>query len=62
MSEWYRLTHESGDIAPARADAGQIAELALLLEGRPNRLATFEEAAQVVLLIEETLGAQTPRL
>lgn len=57
MSEWYRLTHESGDIAPARADAGQIAELALLLEGRPNRLATFDEAAQVVLLIEEVLGA-----
>jgi predicted dehydrogenase len=57
ISEWYRLTHESGDIAPVRADAGQIAELALLLEGRPNRLATFEEAAQVVLLIEEILGA-----
>ena len=57
MSEWYRLTHESGDIAPVRADAGQIAELALLLEGRPNRLATFEEAAQVVLLIEGILAA-----
>jgi predicted dehydrogenase len=57
MSEWYRLTHESGDIAPARADANQIAELALLLEGRPHRLATFEEAAQVVALIEEILGS-----
>ncbi len=55
MSEWYRLTHESGDIAPVRADAGQIAELALLLEGRPHRLATFEEAAQVVLIIEKIL-------
>jgi predicted dehydrogenase len=57
MSEWYRLTHESGDIAPARADANQIAELALLLDGRPNRLATFGEAAQVVSLIEEILKA-----
>ncbi|MBF9198223.1 Gfo/Idh/MocA family protein [Microvirga terrestris] len=57
MSEWYRLTHESGDIAPVRADAGQIAELALLLDGRPHRLATFEEAAQVVSLIEEILGS-----
>jgi len=56
MSEWYRLTHESGNIAPMRADAGQIAELALLLEGKPNRLATFEEAAQVVLLIEKMLA------
>jgi len=55
MSEWYRLTHESGDIAPVRADAGQIAELALLLDGKPNRLATFEEAAHVVMLIEEIL-------
>ncbi|MEE1655770.1 Gfo/Idh/MocA family oxidoreductase [Microvirga sp. CF3062] len=55
MSEWYRLTHESGDIAPERADAEQIAELALLLGGRPSRLATFEEAAQVVSLIEEIL-------
>ena len=57
MSEWYRLTHESGDVAPARADAKQIAELALLLEGRPNRLATFEEAAQVVQLIEGILDS-----
>ena len=57
MSEWYRLAHESGDIAPVRADSGQIAELALLLEGRPHRLATFEEAAQVVLIIEEILRA-----
>ena len=57
MSEWYRLTHESGNIAPSRADAGQIAELALLLEGRTNRLATFEEAAQVVLLVEEMLAS-----
>ena len=57
MSEWYRLTHESGNIAPSRADAGQIAELALLLEGRANRLATFEEAAQVVLLVEEMLAS-----
>jgi len=56
MSEWYRLTHESGDIAPVRADAGQIAQLALLLDGQPNRLATFEEAAQVVMLIEEILS------
>lgn len=57
MSEWYRLTHESGDIAPARADAGQIAELAKLLEGRAHRLATFEEAADVVRLIEEILAS-----
>lgn len=57
MSEWYRLMHESGEIAPVRPDAGQIAELALLLEGRPHRLATFEEAAQVVLIVEEILSS-----
>jgi predicted dehydrogenase len=57
MSEWYRLTHESGDIAPARADMGQIAELAKLLEGQPHRLATVAEAAEVVRLIEEILAS-----
>ena len=56
MSEWFRLQHESGDIAPARADAGQIAELATLLSTGRSRLATFGEAAEVVRIIEEILA------
>ncbi len=56
MSEWYRLTHESGSIEPARADANQIAELAKLLGGHKSRLATFGEAAQVVDIIEGILA------
>lgn len=55
MSEWYRLTHESGNIEPARADSKQIAELAKLLAGQKNRLATFGEAAQVVDIVEGIL-------
>ncbi|WP_230529807.1 Gfo/Idh/MocA family protein [Microvirga roseola] len=55
MTEWYRLTHESGDIAPARADSNQVTELARLLSGQPSRLATFEEAARVVDVIEGIL-------
>ncbi len=57
MSEWYRLTHSGGDIEPARADGHQIAELARLLSGQKSRLATFEEAADVVDLIEGILAA-----
>ena len=56
LSEWFRLQHESGDIAPARADAGQIAELATLLSTGRSRLATFGEAAEVVRIIEEILA------
>lgn len=56
MSEWFRLQHESGDIAPARADAGQIAELAKLMSTGTSRLATFREAADVVRIIEDILA------
>jgi predicted dehydrogenase len=56
MSEWYRLTHSGGSIEPARADGYQIAELARLLSGQKSRLATFEEAAAVVDLIEGILA------
>ncbi|WP_112662115.1 Gfo/Idh/MocA family protein [Microvirga flavescens] len=55
MSDWYRLRHESGDIEPARADGGQIEELAKLLGSGASRLATLEEAAAVVDLIEGLL-------
>lgn len=57
MSDWYRLTHESGDIDGGRPDASQIAELLRLLASEPNRLATFDEAAQVVEIIETILAS-----
>jgi predicted dehydrogenase len=56
MTEWYRLTHSGGNIEPARADGHQIAELAKLLGGKENRLATVREAASVVDLIEGILS------
>lgn len=56
MSDWYRLTHESGNVEPVRADADQVAELSKLLSGQPSRLATFEEAARVVDIIEGILA------
>ncbi|MBF9233172.1 Gfo/Idh/MocA family protein [Microvirga alba] len=56
MSDWYRLRHASGDIEPARADGGQIAELAKLLAGEPCRLATMPEAAAVVDIVEGILS------
>lgn len=56
MSEWYRLTHSGGDIEPARADGLQIAEFAKLLAGQKSRLATFEEAARVVGIVEGILA------
>lgn len=59
MSEWYRLTHAGGNIEPVRADADQIAELSKLLSGQPSRLATFEEAARVVDIIEGILAEPT---
>jgi predicted dehydrogenase len=61
MSEWYRLTHSGGDIAPARADGHQIAELARLLAGQKSRLATMREAADVVDLIEGILSGEAPK-
>ncbi|NIX75660.1 Gfo/Idh/MocA family protein [Microvirga terricola] len=56
MSDWYRLRHADEHIEPARADGGQIAELAKLLAGEPCRLATMEEAAAVVDIIEGILA------
>jgi hypothetical protein len=56
MTEWYRLTHSGGNTEPARADGHQIAELAKLLAGQENRLATVREAASVVDLIEGILS------
>jgi predicted dehydrogenase len=56
MSDWYGLSHESGNIEPTRPDAGQIAELAKFLAGQPNRLATFSEAAHVVGIVEGILA------
>ncbi|GEO15195.1 Gfo/Idh/MocA family protein [Microvirga aerophila] len=56
MTEWYRLTHSGGNIEPVRADGHQIAELAKLLGGKENRLATLREAASVVDLIEGILS------
>jgi predicted dehydrogenase len=56
MSDWYRLRHGNEEIEPVRADASQIKELARLLSGRPNRLATFHEAAAVVDIVEGILS------
>lgn len=56
MSDWYRLRHADEQIEPARADGGQIAELAKLLAGEPCRLATMAEAAAVVDIIESILS------
>lgn len=55
LSDWYRLQHADGDIEPSRPDAGQIRELSRLLSRQPHRLATFEEAAAVVNIIEAIL-------
>ncbi|MCB8819372.1 Gfo/Idh/MocA family protein [Microvirga rosea] len=57
LSEWYRLQYGNEEIMPVRADAHQIAEFGKLLAGRPSRLATFEEAAAVVDIIEGILAA-----
>ncbi|MBZ6077180.1 Gfo/Idh/MocA family protein [Microvirga puerhi] len=56
LSDWYRLQYDGEEIPPARADAYQIAEFGKLVRGQPNRLATFEEAAAVVDIIEGILA------
>ncbi len=52
---------EKGRFVWPAASEGKVAltpaQLAMLLEGKAHRLATFEEAAQVVLLIEAMLKA-----
>lgn len=57
LSEWYRLQYGDEEMAPARADAHQVAEFGKLIAGRPNRLATFREAAAVVDIVEGILRA-----
>lgn len=56
MSEWYRLRYGSEEIEPTRADSHQIAEFGTLLAGQPSRLASFQEAAAVVDIIEGILA------
>ncbi|MGO4571015.1 Gfo/Idh/MocA family protein [Microvirga sp. 2TAF3] len=56
MSDWYRLRHASGDIERSSSAGNQIAELARLLDGEPCRLATFQEAAAVVDIVEGILS------
>ncbi|QFU14848.1 Gfo/Idh/MocA family protein [Microvirga thermotolerans] len=56
LSDWYRLRHGDEEIAPARADAHQVAEFGKLIAGEPNRLATFAEAAAVVEIVEGILA------